>query len=355
MQISHQFWQGRRVFLTGHTGFKGGWLALALRRLGAKVFGYSLAPPTTPALFDVLSLQGEVEHVCGDIRDLDRLRAAIGGAEPSIVFHLAAQPIVRQAFADPLETLSTNVMGTANLLQALRDVKSLEAVVTVTSDKVYDNVEWEWPYRENDRLGGKEPYGTSKACCELVVEAFRHSYFEGSGGSVAIATVRAGNIIGGGDWSIDRLIPDAVRAFTSNKPLIIRNPLSVRPWQHVCEPVRGYIALAELMISHPSNYPHVLNFGPSHEDVRTVKELTETLVTLWGGEATWLQDESAQPYESRSLTIDSQIARRQLGWSPRWNFDQAMERTISWYKAYYDNADVKKLTIDQMNEALFSE
>jgi CDP-glucose 4,6-dehydratase len=354
MEISEHFWHGRHVFLTGHTGFKGGWLALALRRLGAQVFGYSLAPSTHPAFYNVLAVQEKVNHECGDIRDIEHLRAAIITAKPSVVFHLAAQPIVRQAFADPLETLSTNVMGTANLLQALRGWEGLEAVVTVTSDKVYDNVEWDWPYRENDRLGGKEPYGVSKACCELVVDAFRQSYFQNGEKQVALATVRAGNIIGGGDWSVDRLIPDAVRAFTNNEPLVIRNPLSIRPWQHVCEPVRGYLGLAQMMVSQPHTYPRALNFGPPDEDVRTVEDLSNLLADLWGEGARWIRDDSVQPYEARTLTIDSQIARRCLGWRPRWTFEQSLAHTVDWYRAYYNNANIDELTMRQLEQALFA-
>jgi len=353
MEISESFWRGRRVLLTGHTGFKGGWLALALHRLGATVSGYSLAPQTEPAFFDALSVGQLLDHRIGDIRDFEGMRSAVQAAQPDIVFHLAAQPIVRLAYADPLDTLSTNVMGTANMLQALRGVESVEAVVMVTSDKVYDNVEWDWPYRENDRLGGKEPYGVSKACCELVVEAFRHSYFEKGDKPVPLSTVRAGNIIGGGDWSADRLVPDAMRAFSSGMPLVIRNPLSVRPWQHVCEPVRGYLGLAQMMVDKPGSYPHALNFGPSDDDVRTVEELSNVMVALWGDGARWTRDESVQPYEARTLTIDSQIARRRLGWSPRWTFEETMAHTIDWYRVFYQSGDLQQLTMRQLEQALF--
>jgi CDP-glucose 4,6-dehydratase len=354
MEISENFWRGRRVFLTGHTGFKGGWLALALRRVGAQVFGYSLAPSTEPSFCNVLMVQEKIVHECGDIRDLERMRAAIIAAQPTIVFHLAAQPIVRQAYADPLETLSTNVMGTANLLQVLRELEGLEAVICVTSDKVYDNVEWDWPYRESDRLGGKEPYGVSKACCELVVEAFRRSYFQNSDKDVPLATVRAGNIIGGGDWSVDRLIPDAVRAFSNNEPVVIRNPLSVRPWQHVCEPVRGYLGLAQMMVSQQRKAPETLNFGPPDEDVRTVGDLVNTFSALWGDGVQWMHDDSVQAYEARTLTIDSQIARRRLGWRPRWTFEQTLAHTVDWYKAYYSKASLEELTMSQLEQALFA-
>lgn len=351
--INPDLWNGRRVLLTGHTGFKGGWLALALRRLGAKCLGYSLPAPTEPSLFGAIDLPRSINHRIGDIRDLPALSTAMQDAAPEVVFHLAAQPIVRTAFADPIDTLSSNVMGTANLLEAVRHCPSVRALVIVTSDKVYDNQEWAWPYRENDRLGGKEPYGVSKACCEMITEAYRHSYLSKRAQPVATATVRAGNIFGGGDWAVDRLVPDAMRAFSQNKVLMIRNPKAVRPWQHVCEPVRGYLALAQRLLDDPAGTEGGWNFGPSEQSVKPVDTLVDGLCRLWGGNAGWALETGAQPYEARHLTIDSSRAITRLGWSPRWDFEQALDLTVAWYRAYYAGTDIADLTARQLDKALF--
>lgn len=351
--LDEGLWAGRRVFLTGHTGFKGGWLALALRRLGAVTTGFSLPPPTEPSFFKALEAGAAVDHRIGDIRDGAALSAALEDSGAEIVFHLAAQPIVRVAHANPLDTLTTNVIGTANLLEAVRRCDRVRAVVIVTSDKVYDNQEWDWPYRETDRLGGKEPYGVSKACCEMLVDAWRHSYFARAERPVPVVTVRAGNIFGGGDWAIDRLVPDAMRAFSAGVPLRIRNPRAVRPWQHVCEPVRGYLMLAERLLRDPEGTAGAWNFGPSESSVKAVSELADAMVGQWGAAAAWELETGAQPYEARHLTIDSSRAVARLGWTPRWTFDEAVERTVAWYKAFYRGGDVAGLTAQQLDTALF--
>lgn len=351
--IDPGLWAGRRVFLTGHTGFKGGWLALALRRLGAETTGFSLPAPTEPSFFGALGVDQSLDHRVGDIRDAAALAAALRDSGAEVVFHLAAQPIVRVAHADPLDTLSTNVMGTANLLEAVRQSDTVRAVVIVTSDKVYDNQEWDWPYREDDRLGGKEPYGVSKACCELIVDAYRHSYLGKGSKPVPVVTVRAGNIFGGGDWAIDRLVPDAMRAFAAGETLRIRNPKAVRPWQHVCEPVRGYLMLAQRLLSDPDGTAGAWNFGPSEQSVKPVAILADRLTALWSDGAAWELETGAQPYEARLLTIDSSRAIARLGWSPRWSFETALELTVDWYKAYYRSGDVAALTARQLDTALF--
>jgi len=350
-QLSRPFWSGRRVFVTGHTGFKGGWLMGVLRQLGAEASGYALAPQTTPSLFDVARIDALGASTIGDIRDGASLDAAMAAAKPEVVLHLAAQALVRPARAAPVETFSTNVVGTAQVLEAVRALPGVRACVVVTSDKVYDNVEWPWAYRETDRLGGKEPYGASKACTEIVVEAYRASYFS-SANSAALATARAGNVIGGGDWSEDRLVPDAVRAFTAGQPLVIRNPSSVRPWQHVLEPLSGYLRLAEALVEGGAEAPHCINFGPAQGDAVPVRVIADTLAARWADGARWQHDTQFQPYEARLLEVDSAKARVSLGWRPRWPLSQALDRTVDWYKAYNAGQDMGAFTLRQIDEYL---
>ena len=346
-------WRGRRVFVTGHTGFKGAWLCALLQRLGAVVSGYALAPPSSPSLFDTLGGAGLAASVIADIRDGGRLAAEMARAEPEVVIHLAAQALVRRAFADPAETFDTNVMGTVRVLEAVRATPSVRAVVVVTSDKVYDNVEWPWAYREPDRLGGKEPYGASKAACEVVVQAYRHSYFNDPAHPVAIATARAGNVIGGGDWAEDRLVPDAMRAFSTGAPLVVRNPSAVRPWQHVLEPLAGYRRLAEaLLAGQAMPEDAAFNFGPAGEDARPVDWIADRLVGHWGEGAAWTRDPSVQPYEARLLEVDSSRARAHLGWTPRWRLAEGLQRTVDWYRAFHSGADMSRLTLAQIDEHL---
>ena len=351
--LSAEFWRGRRVFLTGHTGFKGGWLAALLHRLGASVTGFALAPDGKPNLFEAARIDAFAGSEIGDIRDWARLARAVREAAPEIVFHLAAQPLVRRARNEPAETFDTNVMGTVHLLEAVRATPSVQAVVIVTTDKVYDNVEWPWAYRETDRLGGKEPYGASKACCEIVVESYRHSYFRDAARPVAVATARAGNVIGGGDWAEDRLLPDAIRAFAAGQPLMVRNPAAVRPWQHVLEPVAGYCRLAEALLSGcglPADL--AFNFGPPAADALPVSQVADRLAQRWGDDACWVQDPATHPYEARLLEVDASRARSLLHWTPAWNIGQGLDRTVTWYRAFYAGQDMQRVTLAQIEEHL---
>ncbi len=347
--VDASFWRDRRVLVTGHTGFKGGWLSLWLARLGARVSGYSLEPPTRPNLFDAVGLAGDLSSTIADIRDAGRLERAVAEARPEIVFHMAAQPLVRRAHAEPVETFATNVMGTVNLLDALRRQDGVIAVVVITSDKVYDNREWVWAYRETDRLGGHEPYGASKACTEIAVEAFRRSYFGGRR-PTGLATARAGNVIGGGDWAEDRLVPDAMRAFSAGEALRLRNPLAHRPWQHVLEPVAGYMRLAERLAVEPESLSGAWNFGPAGGDSRQVQWVVDELVRLWGDGARWTLDNGANPYEARLLAVDSSRAEAELGWRAAWNTEHALARTVAWYRAHRRDGDVRRLSFDQIEE-----
>jgi CDP-glucose 4,6-dehydratase len=355
-------WKGRRVFLTGHTGFKGGWLALWLHQLGAEVRGYALNPCTDPSLFAVTKLGELVDDVRGDIRDAARLEAAMREFRPEVVFHLAAQPLVRYSYEDPIGTYETNVIGTARVLDAVRRTPSVRAVVSVTTDKCYENKEWVWPYRETDPLGGYDPYSSSKACAEIVSAAYRQSYFpidRLSEHGVAIATARAGNVIGGGDWSTDRLIPDLVRGFLSGKPVLIRRPNAIRPWQHVLEPLCGYIQLAEKLLEEPAvaaRFATAYNFGPSDEDTRPVAWIAEYMTKLWGGNASWELDEDHGPHEAGYLRLDASRARHNLGWIPRLRLDAALEWLVRWYQAWQKgapsesggNCEMRNLTIEQI-------
>lgn len=350
---AREFWRGRRVFLTGHTGFKGGWLVAMLNQLGAKTAGYALAPSTTPNFYAAAGIGELCQSQIGDIRDALALSHAIKAFKPEIVFHLAAQALVRPARLEPADTFSTNVMGTVNLLDAVRATPSVKATVVVTSDKVYDNVEWPWPYRETDALGGKEPYGASKACTEIVAQAYKYSYFNDSGESSALATARAGNVIGGGDWSVDRLVPDAMRAFSAGETLVIRNPASIRPWQHVLEPLAGYLRLAHVIASQkPSHEHHAFNFGPAQDDAAPVSAVADQLTRLWGSNAGWRHDTSTQPYEARLLQVDSSLAQSILGWQPKWRLTAGLSKTVEWYKKFHLGANMQQVTLDQVEEYL---
>jgi CDP-glucose 4,6-dehydratase len=352
--IEPDFWRDRRVFITGHTGFMGGWLSLWLDRLGANVAGYALAPPTQPSFFEATGLDQRISSTIADIRDQDRLTATLNNFAPDIVMHLAAQPLVGKAHADPAETFAVNTMGTVNLMQAIRTTPSVQTALIVTTDKVYENREWSWGYRESDTLGGHEPYGASKACAEFVVDAFRHSYFTADR-TLGIATIRAGNIIGGGDWAANRLVPDAIQAFAKGEELVLRHPDAVRPWQHVLEPVRGYLILSQKLSAAPQQYTGPWNFGPPDSDADTVAEIADELVRLWGKSATWRHEappgDAATPKESRLLTVDSAKARSEIGWQPVWNLQRALSATVEWYRAHMDNRDMYTYSTRQIELA----
>lgn len=338
-------WHGRRVFLTGHTGFKGGWLALWLARRGAKIRGYALDPPTEPNLFSAASVDSVLEDIRGDIRDSAKLAASLIEFAPEVVFHLAAQPLVRRSYADPLGTYATNVMGTAHLLEAIRRTPSVRAVVCVTTDKCYENREWVWPYRETDTLGGHDPYSSSKACAEIVSAAYRSSFFPVDRlheHHVAVATARAGNVIGGGDWSEDRLIPDLIRGFQTKQPVLIRLPNAIRPWQHVLEPLHGYMLLAEQLLTERGEFASSFNFGPPDDDAWTVERVVTAAAKMWGEGASWVCDPAPSVHEAHYLRLDSSRVRAELGWRPRLRIDEALEWTIRWYRSSRKGADLRE-------------
>ncbi len=345
-------WRDRKVFLTGHTGFKGGWLALWLQHLGARVSGFALAPPTTPSVFELAQVQRGMVSTIGDIRNRSALEAALRASEAEVVFHLAAQPLVRRSYAQPFETYETNVLGTVRLLEAVRATPSVRAVVVVTSDKCYDNKEWAWGYRENEPLGGFDPYSSSKACAELVTAAYRSSFFQAAtaGAPVALASARAGNVIGGGDWAEDRLLPDILRAFAAARPVRIRNPRARRPWQHVLEPLSGYLQLAAALLADGPAHARAWNFGPGDEADRTVQWIVQRAAELWGDDARWELDSGGQPHEAEQLRLDSTCARSQLHWSPRWNLEQALERVVDWHRAQRAGRNMREFTLAQIEE-----
>ncbi|HTB95403.1 MAG TPA: CDP-glucose 4,6-dehydratase [Terracidiphilus sp.] len=352
MEVVVTSWKGRRVFLTGHTGFKGSWLSLWLASRGAVIRGYALDPEPGRSMFAAASIGEVLEDVRGDIRDLATLQKAISEFHPEVVFHLAAQPLVRRSYADPVGTFATNVMGTAHLLEAVRQTPSVRAVVCVTTDKVYQNGERERPYTESDRLGGSDPYSSSKACSELVVAAYRSSYFpvdELRDQKVSVATVRAGNVIGGGDWAQDRLIPDLVRGFEMKRPVLIRRPNAIRPWQHVLDPLGGYIQLAERMLAQPEGVPESLNFGPRDEDAWPVGAIASKVAGLWGEDASWVRDESEHVREHHTLRLDASRARSVLGWYPRLGIETALEWTVDWYRSWLEGRDMRDETKAQID------
>ena len=345
------FWKGKKVFLTGHTGFKGGWLSLWLASMDAKVTGYALVPNTTPNLFEVLAIDSLIEksHIA-DIQDLAGLQKAMSEAKPDVVIHMAAQPLVRYSYFNPVETYATNVMGTVHVLESARTIDSVRATVIVTTDKCYENKEWVWGYRENEPMGGYDPYSNSKGCAELVTSAYRQSYFSGPNSTNKVASARAGNVIGGGDWSEDRLIPDAIKAFEKNMPLMIRNPLATRPWQHVLEPLSGYLILAQALFKQDSDFASGWNFGPSDKDNRPVQDVVELLITGWGGSAKWKKEGSEQPHEANLLKLDCSKAHAQLGWNPKWNLETAIQKIVGWQKAFQAKDNMQVVSLAQINE-----
>ena len=346
--MNANFWQNKKVLITGHTGFKGSWLSLWLQSVGANVIGYALKPPTTPSLFEVAKVGDGMTSIIGDVRDSKYLQAIIAQHQPEIIFHMAAQPLVRYSYVNPVETYATNVMGTVHLLEAVRQVESIKAVVNITSDKCYENQEWLWGYRENEPMGGYDPYSNSKGCAELVTSAYRQSFFHSQDG-VALASVRAGNVIGGGDWAQDRLIPDIMQAIMAGKPVIIRNPQAIRPWQHVLEPLHGYLMLAEKLWENGAAYADAWNFGPNEEDAKPVQWIVEQLTQMWDNNATWVLDNKEHPHEAHYLKLDCAKAKTNLGWHPKWTLETALENIILWYQAYAKQQDMQKITLKQIN------
>jgi CDP-glucose 4,6-dehydratase len=341
------FWNDKSVFVTGHTGFKGGWLSHWLARLGAKVHGYSLDPGNDgPNLYNVSNVLGSVaSSTFADVRDLEKLGGAIKRSRPDVIFHMAAQPLVLQSYDAPIETFQVNVIGTANLLQAIRDVDSVRAVVNVTTDKCYENREWVWPYRENDRLGGHDPYSASKACAELVSSSFQNSFFASQ--NIVIATVRAGNVIGGGDWAIDRLVPDFLRAYDNHEILSVRSPDAVRPWQHVLEPLRGYLILAENLYQKGERYCGPWNFGPDARDSKSVRYVVDHLCRLLPG-ARWTDVSGESRHEAHRLKLDITKSMSELNWSPSWSLDQGLTNTAKWHEAWKSGEDMSQVTMNQI-------
>ena len=349
------FWKGKRVFITGHTGFKGSWMCMFLNHLGAEVWGYALEPNTKPALYSICNINSFVHSTIGDIRNLAKLQEAMTNAKPEIVIHMAAQALVRLSYQNPVDTFSVNVMGTVNVLEAVRNCPSVKAVVNVTTDKCYENKEWPWGYRENEPMGGYDPYSSSKGCSELVTSAYRNSFFNLSNYSehkTAIASARAGNVIGGGDWAEDRLIPDFVRAIQNNKKITIRSPKAIRPWQHVLEPLSGYLVLAEALYTEGTKHAQAWNFGPNDMDAKPVEWIVETICNKWSNGAGYTIDSNPQPHEATYLKLDCSKAKTYLNWHPRWSLETALDSIVFFTKAYIDNKPLKEICEKQIETYL---
>jgi CDP-glucose 4,6-dehydratase len=353
MVVDPGFWQGKRVFLTGHTGFKGSWLSYWLVLMGAEVHGYALEPHTQPSLYHVLGLDNLMGSTIADIRDLDTLATTVASIKPDVIIHMAAQPLVRDSYKIPVDTYAVNVMGTVNLLEAVRRAEQPCAVVNVTTDKCYENKEWHWGYRETEPMGGYDPYSNSKGCSELVTASYRQSFFNPLNMKehrIAVASARAGNVIGGGDWAVDRLVPDMIRAFANDSPVVLRHPHAIRPWQHVLEPLSGYLALAQsLMGQNSAQYCEGWNFGPQNEDCQSVQAVVEHLVAHWPG-ASWQVEADKTWHEATFLKLDISKASNLLGWGPRWHLSECVAKTAQWYRAFYDNQDMLVLTRQQIEE-----
>jgi len=351
--MNRTFWRGKKVLITGDTGFKGSWLSLWLQALGSHVCGYALPPPTQPSLFEIAQVAEGMACATGDVRDLEHLKTVVAMHRPEIVFHMAAQPLVHYSYRNPVETYTTNVIGTVNLLEAVRMSKGVRVVVCITSDKCYANKEWFWGYREDEPLGGHDPYSSSKGCAELVIAAYRDSYFSPQtypSHGTAIASARAGNVIGGGDWAKDRLIPDIVAAFMEKRPVVVRNPNAIRPWQHVLAPLSGYLLLAEKLWTHGPEFAQSWNFGPNDEEVKPVSWIVEYLTNVWGTGASWKMDAGENPHEDTYLKLDCSKARTLLGWSPTLRLSTTLEWIVEWYLAYSQGDDMRCLTENQLRK-----
>jgi len=347
------FYEGKKVFLTGHTGFKGSWLCLWLHSLGANVTGFALDPPTKPSLFELCRVEELATSIIADVREQKALAAAMNAAQPEIVIHMAAQPLVRDSYKNPFETYEINVMGTVNLFESVRKCESVRAVVNVTTDKCYENKEWVWGYREHESLGGYDPYSSSKASSEMVTSAYRSSFFNSRDYAmhrVGIASARAGNVIGGGDWAADRLIPDCIRALLKGEAIVVRNPDAIRPWQHVLEPLGGYLLLAQKLYEDGPHFAQAWNFGPDDFDAKPVDWLVKNICAKWGSDASYEIDKGEHPHEAHYLKLDCSKARIELGWQPRWNLEKAIDSIVEWTKSYKDGRDVRAACLRQIDE-----
>ncbi|MAY40960.1 MULTISPECIES: CDP-glucose 4,6-dehydratase [unclassified Neptuniibacter] len=349
MEITVKFWKGKKVFITGHTGFKGSWLTLWLKELGADICGYSLIPPTTPNFFSLANINTGITSHIADIRDLTTLKDSLRKSEAEIVIHFAAQPLVRKSYQEPIETYTTNVLGTVNILEAARNTSTVRCILNITSDKCYENIENNNAFTESDPMGGHDPYSASKGCSELITSSYSKSFFEESG--VILASARAGNVIGGGDWAQDRLIPDIIQAFSTQQNAIIRSPNATRPWQHVLEPLSGYLILCEAMYRQDKKYAGPWNFGPHKHDIKPVKHIVKELSNLWGENAVYtLQETSTSVHEAQTLRLDCTKAIKTLNWQPKWTIEQALSHTVSWYKAYSNDEDIRAFTLKQIQK-----
>ena len=347
-KVDASFWEGKKVYLTGHTGFKGSWLSLWLQNMGALVKGYSLDVNTNPALFSQANVAEEMESEIGDIRNLEQLTKSMVSFSPDILIHMAAQPLVRLSYQEPVETYTTNVIGTVNVLEAARKCSNLKAIVSVTTDKCYENKEWEWGYRESEPMGGHDPYSSSKGCAELVTSAYRRSFFSAEQ-TASLASARAGNVIGGGDWAEDRLIPDILRAFEKSEPVVIRNPLSTRPWQHVLEPLSGYLVLAQELFINGDEFAEGWNFGPKDEECKPVSWILDRMVEIWGGNASWSLDKENNPHEAGFLKLDCSKAASRLKWKPKWDLQFTLKSIVDWHQIYSNGGDIKKQCLKEIN------
>jgi|TARA_R110000772_G_scaffold145023_2_gene254839 CDP-glucose 4,6-dehydratase len=347
MVMNIEFWKNKKVFVTGHTGFKGSWLCLWLQHMEADVCGYALAPPTSPNNFTEAKVANGMASFIGDTRDYNTLLDQMQKFSPDIVIHLAAQPLVRESYINPRHTIETNVMGTTNVFEAIRHTPSVKSVVNVTTDKCYENREWAWGYREDEAMGGYDPYSASKGCSELITSAYRRSFFNSG---IAIASARAGNVIGGGDWAADRIVPDALKGFGSNTPVEVRFPNAIRPWQHVLEPLSGYLTLAEELYTNGQKHATSYNFGPVDEDAKPVQWILDTMASTWGDGATWFHTNIEHPHEAHYLKLDISKAKAYLNWTPKWNLNIALEMTVQWHKSWLANNDMQKECISQIND-----
>lgn len=346
--LDNIFWKNKKVFLTGHTGFKGSWLSIWLKKLGASVAGFSLEPPTNPSLFQEASVSDGMLSIIGDIRNLKNITKSMMDFSPDILIHMAAQPLVRVSYDNPIETFETNIMGTVNIFEAAKKCPNLRAIVNITTDKCYENKEWVWGYRENDPMGGHDPYSSSKGCVELITSAYRKSFFNEEF-TPYLASARAGNVIGGGDWATDRLIPDIFKALKKNKPVFIRHPKAIRPWQHVLEPLSGYLNLAQKLFTFGKNYAEAWNFGPQHNDAKPVEWIVENIIEQWGGNNSWKKEINKQPYEAKILKLDITKANNLLNWKPKLTLSQALDLTVGWHKSWLNGDNAENICLEQIN------